>query len=201
MSLRELLKLKKEQEEIDALANELKQNPMEFSKYKDMVVNSNLDGKLKHKMLDNMSSLEQAGMLKADEVQTWADFVSDTYKNHKGYFPMRMSDLKQSDGEFYDIYNSVKTRLYMDIPRTSKVQHYSANNGTQHSGKGIGVDVKAINSNAAHDRKMFNEANERYHKSQERLKLNVKSVLEGRKSGKYEKYAPLSQEIKDKYGY
>ena len=201
MSLKNLLKLKKEQEEIDAFANELKQNPIEMSKYKEMVVNSNLAGAVKHKMLDNMSSMQQAGMLKDDAVQTWAEFISDTFNNHKGYYPLRASDLKQSDGELYEIHNSVKTRIYYDVPRKSRVQHYSANHGTEHSGKGCGVDVRPIDSNDPHDRKMFNEANERYHKSQERLKLNVKSILEGRKSGKYEKYAPLSDAIKEKYGY
>ena len=201
MSLNNLYKLKKKQDELESFAEELKENPIEISKYKQMVVNSDFAGDVKHKMLDNIQSLQQAGMLKVDDVQTWEDFISDTFKNHKGYYPLRASDLKQSDGELYEIHNSIKTRIYYDIPRTSRVQHYSANHGTEHSGKGCGVDVRPIDSNDPHDRKMFNEANERYHKSQERLKLNVKSILEGRKSGKYEKYAPLSEETKEKYGY
>ena len=76
---------------------ELKENPLEESEIRDIIVKSDLDNKIKHEYLAEIKHLKKAGLGKDDYVPTFEEFSKDA--ESQGKYPIKTSTFKQMTPE------------------------------------------------------------------------------------------------------
>ena len=200
MSIDTLFKLTQKQAKIDEFVENLKKNPIQVTKFKNMVLNSNLDSKETTSLLTDIPKLKEKGFLIDDIPVTWEEHKANV---PKGHIAVKNSTFKQLDGDDFKILTSVKFSIYDDIGggHESKVNHYSANNGMDvscgYNNKPYSVNIIPIDGKNPEDVAKFNAAQKSYDKMyKDDWQPLKKEILKN--GDKYTPYMKLDQSIVDK---
>ena len=185
---------------MEEFRKELKENPLEISKFKNAILNNpDIGQKEQARMISQMDDFKKAGLLKDDVPLTYDQFKSQV---PEGHYAMKLSVYKQLTAEQLRVAHSVRLSFYDDLGcgMTGKVRHYADEYGLKKShgqnNDPAGSSMTRLNLKNQDDINTWNNAVDYYDKAMASWKLTKGTILKER--GKtLKEWHPLPDEYKE----
>ena len=136
----DFLKLLHNELENKKKVEQLKKNPLEESEIRDIILKSDLEQTDKHKYIQEINNLKEAGLGKDDYIPTFEEFSDKAEAD--GKYPIKTSIFKQMTPEQQKAFIKKTPAFYPDMDMQGKVIHYTYKDTAgivQKTGDGVGV--------------------------------------------------------------
>ena len=188
----------------EAFAESLKENPLQESEYKSLILDMDLEPTHSAKMFSQMAEYKKKGLVIDDIPLKYDEFVSKVNEETDGkVMPMKLSIYKQLSGDELKLAHSVKLAFYDDVGCgvQGKVQHYTDKYGLEKSYVGqevpAGSRTMQLDLKDPENIKKFNQASRGYDTAMGEWEKKKTSILKHR-GERYEAWHPLPEAYQPK---